>query len=177
MNRTILFATAALIAVTTGIASFLVLEKNAPGPTMQRVDFQMPDLQGRLRDASEWDGQVVLINFWAPWCAPCRAEIPLLIELQTSLATQEFQVLGPALDKPEATHTFAAEYGINYPVLTGLNDVLDLQESYGDTRLPYTVLLNPQGEVVFRHAGELTEAIITAQIRARVAPAKNQNPL
>ncbi len=163
MKKILLLTAAAVLALLAGLSSFLLVEK--PDSGVQRIDFQMTDMQGRLRHASEWDGQVVLINFWAPWCAPCRAEIPLLIDLQKRYAENGLQILGPALDKPEAVEAFAEEYGMNYPLFADMNAVMDLQEAYGDTRLPYTVLLNRQGDVAYTHAGELEAAEIEAWIK------------
>lgn len=162
----------ALIAGLGGLVSYLWLLDSASEPQNTRIDFQLRDLDGNLRQASDWDGQLVLINFWAPWCAPCRAEIPLLVRLQDDYGTQGLQILGPALDQPEAISSFAEQYNINYPLFADLNAVLNLQEAYGDTRLPYTVLLNQEGQVVYRHAGELDAKEIEAQISAALSNSK-----
>lgn len=165
-NRFLIVVLLALVAAAAGIGSFQWIAHNSENIAQQRIDFTLTDLEGQSRQASEWDGQIVLINFWAPWCAPCRAEIPLLIELQEEYADQGFQVLGPALDNKEAVAQFAEDYGINYPLFVDLTAALNLQEAYGDTRLPFSVLLDREGQVVYRHAGELEKNDIEAQISA-----------
>lgn len=174
VNRIPLLVIVALVAGLAGLGSYLWLGQGQEQAAPRRIDFSLTDLDGELRQASEWDGKVVLINFWAPWCEPCRAEIPLLVDLQQRHAAKGFQVLGPALDNEQAVRAFAHDYGINYPLFTELNAVMDLQEAYGDTRLPYTVLLDRQGRVAYTHAGELQPADIEAQISKVLIP---RNPL
>lgn len=166
--RSLLIVLAAISGIA-GMGSYVWLHQTTENSGLYRIDFQLNDLEGNLRKASEWDGKLVLMNFWAPWCAPCRAEIPLLVDLQNQYASQGLQILGPALDKVDAVRDFANEYQINYPLFADLNAVLTLQEAYGDTRLPYTVLLDRDGRVIYRHAGELEADEIEAQISAALA--------
>ena len=84
-----------------------------------RPAFSLPDVSGQMQDVSQWDGQLLVINFWATWCAPCRHEIPIFVELQTLYAERGLQFVGIAIDDPASINEFAAEVGMNYPACTG----------------------------------------------------------
>jgi peroxiredoxin len=121
----------------------------------QRPDFTLPDVDGQSRSISEWDGSVVLVNFWATWCGPCREEIPLLIELQTMYEARGYKTLGIAVDDPKRVTAFADELGVNYPSLIAQRDVIALSKRYGNFAavLPYTVIIDHTGVVRFAHLG------------------------
>ncbi|MGK0169589.1 MAG: peroxiredoxin [Gammaproteobacteria bacterium] len=121
----------------------------------QRPDFTLPDVDGQPRSISEWDGSVVLINFWATWCAPCREEMPLLIEMQTMYEARGYKTLGIAVDEPERATAFADKLGVNYPSLFSQRDVIELSKRYGNLAgvLPYTVIIDHTGVVRFTHLG------------------------
>lgn len=123
-----------------------------------RPPFSLPDLSGRERHISEWDGQVVVVNFWATWCSPCLKEVPEFIELQSRYGEEGLQFIGIALQKPSEVVDFAAEYGMNYPVLAGEMPVVRLAETYGNDigALPYTVVVNRDGDIVFTRQGPVT---------------------
>ena len=108
-----------------------------------RPDMVMKDLEGEVRNINEWDGKVILVNFWATWCPPCLREIPLLIELQETYSAQGFQVIGIAIDDVDAVNDFADDMGINYPVLPGETEAIDLARQYGNRidGLPYTAFV------------------------------------
>ncbi len=142
---------AAVLAVLAGALSYHYLG----GRQLQRLDFALTDLQGRRHTALDWDGRVVVLNFWAPWCEPCRDEMPMLNSLQKEYGGRGLQVLGLTLDEPAAARMFAAQIEIAYPLLVGLEEILDLQSAYGDTRLPFTVVIDRTGRVTYRQAGEL----------------------
>ncbi|MGI9229953.1 MAG: TlpA family protein disulfide reductase [Gammaproteobacteria bacterium] len=130
--------------------------------------FSLPDLQGTMRSLSEWRGQVVVLNFWATWCPPCRDEIPVFIALQRQYTDAGLQFVGIALQQPQEVHDFVAEFGINYPILAGELEVIKLAESLGNESggLPYTVMIDRQGRVQYARAGPLTreqaERLVTA---------------
>ena len=133
-----------------------------------RPDFTLPDLEGAMHNVAEWDGKVLAINFWATWCPPCRKEIPEFVALQRKYAGQGLQFIGVALDQPDPVRRFAAEQQMNYPVLVGEMEVIQVAESYGNVAgaLPYTVLVGRDGRIAFVQAGPLS----TEQAEAALTP-------
>jgi len=133
----------------------------------QRPEFSMQDVHGQLRHIDEWDGQVIAINFWATWCAPCLKEIPEFVHLQEKYSGQGLQFIGIALQKPEEVLGFIEETGMNYPVMAGEMEVVDLARLYGNElgALPYTVIIDKEGVVAFVKLGQLSgeeaEKVIT----------------
>lgn len=123
----------------------------------RRADFELQDVDGALRRAGDWDGKVVVLNFWAPWCEPCREEIPLLVQLQHELGPRGLQIVGMTEDEMAPTRAFLRAQPVNYPVLMGLDRILALQSGYGDARLPFSVIIDRGGRVRYREAGTLTE--------------------
>ena len=79
----------------------------------KRADFSLPDLDNKQRAIKEWDNKVILLNFWATWCPPCRREIPAFIELQEKFGPQGFQVIGVAIDEKEAVQDYSDGMGVN----------------------------------------------------------------
>jgi thiol-disulfide isomerase/thioredoxin len=124
-----------------------------------RPDFSLPDLDGVMHNVAEWDGKVVAINFWATWCPPCRKEIPEFVALQRKYAGRGLQFVGVALEQPDPVRPFAAEHQMNYPILVGEMEVIQVAESYGNLigALPYTVLVGRDGKIAFAHAGPLSK--------------------
>ena len=120
-----------------------------------RPVFELPDLQGRMRSITEWDNRVVLVNFWATWCPPCKDEIPDLIRLQETYRDKGVQVIGIALQEAEEVHAFAKELGMNYPVLAGEVPVIEVARAYGNHigALPYSVVFDAHGIIRFIRPG------------------------
>lgn len=135
---------------------------------VERATFSLPDLDGRLRAAAEWDGKVVALNFWASWCPPCLEEIPAFVSLQTQHQGAGLQFVGLALEPPATARQFAAEHEMNYPVLTGAAEVIKLARAYGNHigALPFTVFIDRTGRVASVHSGPLSreeaEALIVS---------------
>lgn len=132
-----------------------------------RPDFELPDLKGQLRHIDEWKGQVVLINFWATWCPPCRREIPSFIEVRKNLHAEGFEVIGVAIDDLHAVERYSAEMGITYPVLVGQSDAAAVSRQLGNSMgaLPYSVLIDRQGAVRYAKAGELSGEQLLVEAR------------
>jgi thiol-disulfide isomerase/thioredoxin len=124
----------------------------------------LPDLDGKPQSVAQWRGKVVVVNFWATWCAPCREEIPLLIELQKKYEARGLQLVGIAVDQPDKVRAYAAEMGMNFPVLIGGLEAMDLARALGNRAgvLPFTVVLNRESAISLRQVGIVKEAPMDA---------------
>jgi thiol-disulfide isomerase/thioredoxin len=120
-------------------------------------DFSLKDLTGKSIPISAWSGKSLVINFWATWCAPCRREIPLLKTLAAEWAGRDLQVVGIAVDYRDKVRDFAGQFKIDYPVLIGDQDALDVAAQFGmaSPAFPFTVFTDRRGEVVALFIGEL----------------------
>jgi len=120
-----------------------------------RPDFRLASNTGEFVTPADFSGKTVLINFWATWCAPCRQEMPMLMDLQRQYRSQGLQVIGIALDDAQSVSSFVETYGISYPILVGSEDVFATSDAYGNKEgvLPYSVLIDKQGVVRWNYAG------------------------
>ncbi len=136
--------------------------EEAPKELLQRPEFSMQDVDGTLHNISEWDGKLLIVNFWATWCTPCRKEIPEFISLQNELGDQGLQFIGIAIDKPDETRHFMQEIGVNYPILVDEDLGMQLVGEYGNRlmALPYTVIIDRKGNIVHTHMGEISRTAL-----------------
>ncbi len=134
----------------------------------KRPDFSLPSVDGAPRHIGEWHGKVIALNFWATWCPPCLKEIPEFVHLQEKYADQGLQFIGVALQAAEPVRQFMQEHNMNYPVLFGELEVINIARAYGNDigALPYTVIIDRSGRIVFVKpgplSGEVAEAVISA---------------
>ena len=131
------------------------------------LDFTMKDLDGKDVSLSSYKGKVILLNFWATWCGPCKAEIPGFVELQDQYGKDGLVVVGYSVDDeaPKA-RAFADEYKMNYPVLLGLGRE-DVQEAYGPIwGIPASFIISRDGRVCQKHLGIAPKAVFEKEIKA-----------
>ncbi len=128
-------------------------------------EFSLADLRGQKLDLAAFRGHVVLLDFWATWCAPCRSEIPRFIELQNKYRDRGFQIIGVSLDDDaKAVRDFHAQFKMNYPVIIGN---ADLAQRYGGILgLPVTFLIGCDGRIYSRHDGETDIALIEQELES-----------
>jgi thiol-disulfide isomerase/thioredoxin len=141
--------------------------KAEPGASQALLAAELPDLQGQKQRMDQWRGKVIIVNFWATWCAPCREEIPELIRAQEQLGPRGVQVVGIAIDQVDKVKAYAEEMRISYPVLVGELEVMDLARVAGNALggLPYTVVLDRQGEIARTELGGVTQAKLEDMVR------------
>jgi thiol-disulfide isomerase/thioredoxin len=167
MKKIILFLIIAIISLATGMMTrngWTFLEKtNQPLPA-----FSLTDLSGKQHDISEWRGKILIINFWATWCPPCKKEIPEFIALQKQYSSQGLQFIGLAIDDKEAVKEYLNQAPVNYPVLIAEEEGIALAHKLGDISgtVPFTVVVNREGQIIYRHPGNFSKV----QILEIVAP-------
>ena len=131
-----------------------------------RLDFKLKDMNGVEVRLDSFKGKVILINFWATWCGPCKAEIPSLVELQEKYA-DDLVVLGFSVDDPaEKMKPYAEEYKVNYPLLVG-NGREDVQNAFGPLLgIPVSVIIGRDGIIALKHTGIATKEQFEREIQA-----------
>lgn len=184
MKKNLILVIGLMLAITASVIGFMLqqgqsqpfnsaeIHNRDTRPTVtsltgtKRPAFTLQDKDGIQRNVDEWNNKVLVINFWATWCPPCREEIPAFIKLQEKFADQGLQFVGIALQTAEEVQDFINEFGINYPVLVGLEPVIQVAEQYGNRNgvLPYTVIVDRQQNISYIKQGprqiEEAEAVI-----------------
>lgn len=167
-----------LVAVFAGIAGFFAYHqfvqqpRGSPGDGSLAPELEMDTLDGGTLRLTDLRGKLVLINFWATWCAPCLKEIPLLVEAQTRYASRGLQILGPAMDDPEQVRAMLGRLKIQYPILIGELAVSRAMDALGDTlgALPFSVLIAADGTVIQRKHGEYEREELIKLVEANLPP-------
>ena len=163
---------AVLLAVVAGLAaaagvSYQMWSRGSGGPAMapdlvvERVlGARVADVKGGTQNLEQWRGQVLVVNYWATWCTPCREEIPGFVRLQERYGSRGLQFVGIAIDQPDKVAEFAIEFPINYPLLLGGLETIELLRQAGNRAgvLPYTLVIDRKGNLVSREHGGLKEA-------------------
>lgn len=156
-------------AVVAGFAGHLLLRRRGPAAALRAAPFI--DLSGHPRSLREWRDRIVVCNFWATWCPPCRREIPMLVAMHRQLTRNGVELVGIAVDSGANVAQFARSAGVTYPILVAVGNPLALLRELGDpaSALPFTVVLDRRGEIVYRKLGILQRDAFEAELRRLVA--------
>jgi thiol-disulfide isomerase/thioredoxin len=170
---------AALVGVIAVVAAggYVFMQRNTAKDAQQsgqtvsaEVLFQtrFNDLDGKPQSLAQWRGKVMVVNFWATWCPPCRDEIPEFVDLQEKYRENGLIFVGIALDEKDKVRAFADEMGINYPVLLGEIDAANLSRKLGNRlgALPFTVIIGRSGHIVSTEMGQMTQAMLEPLIQS-----------
>jgi len=130
-------------------------------------DFSLPDITGQQLKLSDYRGKVVLLDFWATWCGPCREEIPHFVELQNKSGDRGLQIIGASMDDgPEPVRDFYRQFKINYPVVMGNAKI---GEIYGGVLgLPIAFVIGRDGRIYFKQIGATDISSLEREIEVQL---------
>jgi thiol-disulfide isomerase/thioredoxin len=166
-SRRVLLAALAIAAIGAGIAAALHF-REPPGMAGEALlAVALPDAAGATQTLGQWRGKLLVVNFWATWCAPCREEMPMFVKAQAEHGGRGLQFVGIAVDDAAKVRQFASEIGVNYPTLIGGYGAMELSKSLGNSlmALPFTVVVDQGGKIVMRQLGPVKPAQLEALVK------------
>lgn len=131
-------------------------------------NLSLKDLTGHSRALNEWQGKVIMLNFWATWCGPCQTEIPAFIKYQAEYADKGLQIIGVGLDEVAKLRNFARTVGINYPILQAEPErQYEILNQWGDpfAMLPYTVVIDQNNRLVLMQLGIFSDEVFQTTVK------------
>lgn len=169
-------AIAALIAIVL-TAGLLLSRQEAPGSAQNEQavaallasSANSPD--GKPQALQQWRGRILVVNFWATWCPPCREEMPALSQLSDKFAEKGVQFIGIAIDSADNVQRFVAQQRSSYPLLVGAPEALAQSRALGNHRqaLPFTVIIDGQGQLRYQRLGGIDAATLERQLNSLTA--------
>jgi cytochrome c biogenesis protein CcmG/thiol:disulfide interchange protein DsbE len=145
---------------------FLALGSQSPLLAAAAPAWDLKDVKGKSVKLSDFKGKVVILDFWATWCPPCRAEIPHFIGLQEKYGKQGLVVVGVSVDEggPDVVSSFVKANKINYPIVMGNLDVAQLYDA--NEGIPTTFVIDRTGNIVAKHLGFTDSEIFEKEIKS-----------
>ncbi len=138
-----------------------------PTAKAANLNFTMKDMNNKNVRLSDYKGKVILLDFWATWCGPCKVEIPWFVEFQQKYGATGLQVVGVSVDDTvDKLKPYVAQFKMNYPVLQGLNHD-DVQDAYGPMwGIPVTAVISRDGKICAKHTGMGSKQSFESEIKA-----------
>ena len=168
-RRVLIVAAVGVAAVAAGIGAhrFLRGESTQDVALAELQQLTLPDASGVPQHFGQWKGKVLVLNFWATWCEPCREEVPALIRIQQKFGAKSVQIVGIGIDSAAKIREFSKEFQINYPLTVGGLDQIDLSRRLGNKigGLPYTLIIDRNGQLVKAKLGGISEAELEGLLR------------
>jgi len=178
-RKTLIVVFLSIASMAAGIALFQLSDSRLNRPDIQSTQssrvwsetstslgtIPLIDLDGVRRELGDWEQPVLIVNFWAPWCVPCRREVPELIALQSEYG-DKIQILGLALDSAENIQAFADEYRMNYPSFLASEHIPMYNAVFNNKSgaLPFTTIIDRNRKIGYSHTGIISLETLRDQI-------------
>ncbi|MSQ52752.1 MAG: TlpA family protein disulfide reductase [Betaproteobacteria bacterium] len=158
-RRTSLLIGGGVLAAAGGLVTLSRDSSNDASSVDSLWKWPLQNLEGSMQPLHHWRGKVLVVNFWATWCEPCRVETPILVKTQHKYAAKGVEIVGIAIDSAAKVQEFAREYKVQYPLLIAGLEIIEMTKGLGNKAagLPYTVVLDRSGKVQARHLGGISE--------------------
>jgi len=158
----------AVILAGWGLSKFLIQPPVAEGEGASNLAAtalfaaSFPDSAGQTQSLKQWQGKILVVNFWATWCPPCLEEMPELSQLNETYQNRNVAVIGISTDDVAKIRTFAKNSPVSYPLLAGDFEAMNLSERLGNSKgaLPYTVIVRPDGTIANSYFGRINQALL-----------------
>ncbi len=126
------------------------------------------DQAGKDQPFAQWSGKLLVINFWATWCAPCIEEMPMFAQMQQAQSAKGLQIIGIAADNVANVQSFATKMKIDYPLFADEANAIGFSKRLGNRlgMLPHTIAIAPNGQIVFNKMGKVTQDELTALVQS-----------
>ena len=172
MSERRIYAIVGAVAIAAGASLWLASRPGAPPTTPARVSpsalfaATFADTAGAPGSLGRYQGKIVVLNFWATWCAPCREEMPAFKRLQDRWGSRGVQFVGITNEEPQRVERFGRDLGINYPLWVGGEEVGELARRLGNGLgvLPFTVLIDRQGNILEARVGPYSESMLESRL-------------
>lgn len=171
---------AAILALITSLylaKQFGIIAPSSSQPSQAQVllDARFNALNGSEVSLKTWQNKIIVLNFWATWCPPCREEMPELSKMQDQYKDQNLVIVGLSTEDLDTTKNFIAEQPVSYPILAGDMQAMSFAESLGNNQsiLPYTVVIDEKGQLVKTFFGRVNQALLEKTVLPLL---KNHNP-
>lgn len=160
MNKTTVVT---MVFAALALAAGVIVQQSKSGLAKRSemsavLDFSFPDASDKMQAINQWRGKILVINFWATWCPPCLKEIPEFVKMQAEYQDQGLQFVGVAVDDKQAVVDYLQRIAVNYPILVAGEGGVGLSQQLGNIigAVPFTVVVDQKGQIIFRQPGELS---------------------